>query len=40
MMKHLVVLIVAALVGLISVAWLIKDPPRHPPPHPSYLPEK
>jgi hypothetical protein len=39
MVKHIVALVAAALLGLIAAASLLKFPPRQIPPHPSYLPE-
>lgn len=38
--KHIVTLLAAALLGLISAASLCITPPHHSPPHPSYLPEE
>ncbi|HEY5758530.1 MAG TPA: hypothetical protein VIU34_22040 [Steroidobacter sp.] len=39
MVKHIFV-VAAALIGLIAAASLLRVPPRHVPPHPSYLPER
>jgi hypothetical protein len=39
MVKHIAALLAATLIGLVATASLLKVPPRHIPPHPSYLPE-
>jgi hypothetical protein len=38
MLKVVIALIAAVLLGMLMEAWLMIAPPTHAPPHPSYLP--
>lgn len=40
MLKVVIALITAVLLGMLMETWLVITPPSHEPPHPSYLPAK